>query len=134
MGDKPAQRGGEEMPIASSKAALVAGLFILVSAVAAPAGAHSDLTFASWSGPYMRSQMIAFVRPFEQQTGKKIEVEFYSGGLREIRRQVDSANVKWDVVDLLMEDLISASEAALLEPIHPATLQPGLDGVPPEQD
>ena len=30
----------------------------------APAHAHEDLTFTSWGGPYMRSQMLAFVRPF----------------------------------------------------------------------
>lgn len=106
-------------------------LFVLA---AAPASAHTDLTFASWSGPYLRSQMFAFVRPFEQETGKRVNVEFYNGGLLEVRRQVGSANVKWDVVDLLMEDLILACEAGLLEPIDFSALPPGADGTPAEQD
>lgn len=106
----------------------------LFALAATPAGAHTDLTFTSWSGPYLRSQMLAFVRPFEQETGKRINVEFYNGGLLEVRRQVGSANVKWDVVDLLMEDLIRACEAGLLEPIDASALPPGADGTPPEQD
>jgi putative spermidine/putrescine transport system substrate-binding protein len=100
----------------------------------APAHAHEDLTFTSWGGPYMRSQMLAFVRPFERETGNEVEVEFYNGGLEEVRLQVRSANVKWDVVDLLEEDLLRACEAGLLEKIDPTRLAPGPDGTPPEQD
>jgi putative spermidine/putrescine transport system substrate-binding protein len=116
------------------KPVLGAGLVAISLAGGAPAGAHEDLTFASWSGPYMRSQMLAFVRPFEKETGDRVEVEFYNGGLEEMRQQVRSANVKWDVIDLLEEDLIRACEAGLLEEIDPAILLPGPDGTPPEED
>jgi putative spermidine/putrescine transport system substrate-binding protein len=108
-----------------------AGLVLL--SVGLPVGAQ-DLTLASWSGPYMRSQMFAFVRPFEEATGKDVEVEFYNGGLEEIRRQVGSANVKWDVVDFLEEDLLQACEEGLLDPIEPDALAPGADGTPAEED
>jgi putative spermidine/putrescine transport system substrate-binding protein len=113
---------------------LSAGVVAMSLIGSAPASAHEDLTFTSWSGPYMRSQMLAFVRPFEQETGHRVEVEFYNGGLEEVRLQVRSANVKWDVVDFLEEDLIRACEAGLLEEIDPALLAPGPDGTPPEQD
>ena len=114
-----------------SRTPLAAGLVVL--SVGLPASAQ-DLTLTSWSGPYMRSQMFAFVRPFEEATGKEVNVEFYNGGLDEVRRQVRSANVKWDVVDFLEEDLIQACEEGLLAPIEPALLAPGADGTPPEED
>lgn len=112
----------------------LAALWLVGLASVAPAQAHSDLTFTSWSGPYMRSQMLAFVRPFEQETGKQVNVEFYNGGLTDVRMQVRSANVKWDVVDFLEEDLIRACEAGLLEEIDPGQLTPGTDGAAPAQD
>lgn len=107
---------------------------VVALCVAMPASAHTDLTFTSWSGPYLRSQMLAFVQPFEQETGKTVNVEFYNGGLQQVRRQVGSANIKWDVVDLLMEDLIQACEAGLLESIETVSLPSGADGTPAEQD
>jgi putative spermidine/putrescine transport system substrate-binding protein len=110
---------------------LAAGLVVLFAGL--PAGAQ-DLTLTSWSGPYMRSQMLAFVRPFEEATGKEVNVEFYNGGLEEVRRQVRSANVKWDVVDFLEENLIQACKEGLLASIDPAALAPGADGTPPEAD
>lgn len=113
---------------------LGAAIVVLCVAGGAPAHAHKDLTFASWGGPYMRSQMLAFVRPFERATGNEVEVEFYNGGLEEVRLQVRSANIKWDVVDLLEEDLIRACESGLLERIDPALLAPGPEGTPPAQD
>lgn len=113
---------------------LGAGVVVVSLAGVPPASAHVDLTFASWSGPYMRSQMLAFVRPFERETGNRVEVEFYNGGLEEMRMQVRSANVRWDVIDLLEEDLIRACEAGLLETIDPAILLPGRDGTSPEED
>jgi len=111
---------------------LVAGLVALITA--APTSAHVDLRLTSWSGPYMRSQMIAMVRPFEDTTGKEVDVGFYNGGLEEVRRQVRSANVKWDVVDFLEEDLLRACEEGLLESIDPDVLPSGIDGTPALQD
>jgi putative spermidine/putrescine transport system substrate-binding protein len=120
------------MSATSWKTSLTAGWLALATAI--PVGAHEDLTLTSWSGPYLRSQMLAFVRPFEAATDKKVNVEFYNGGLDEVRRQVRSANVKWDVVDFLEEDLIRACEEGLLEPVEPAMLAPAADGTPAEQD
>jgi putative spermidine/putrescine transport system substrate-binding protein len=116
------------------KSTLCAGAVVLALAGAVPAEARADLTFASWGGPYMRSQMLAFVRPFERETGNEVEVEFYNGGLDEVRLQVRSANVKWDVVDLLEEDLIRACEAGLLEKIDASRLAPSPEGTPPAED
>jgi len=90
--------------------------------------AHEDLTFTTWTGPYMRSQMLGFVYPYEKETGKRVNVEHYGGGLDEIRDQVESANVKWDVVDLTQADSLRACEEGLLEKINHGMLPDGADG------
>ncbi|MEX2489181.1 MAG: extracellular solute-binding protein [Pseudomonadales bacterium] len=99
----------------------------------AAATAH-DLTLVSWGGAYTRSQMLAFVRPFEEKNHIRMEVLDYDGGLAEIRSQVRSLNVRWDIVDLELSDAVRACNEGLLEEIETASLQPAPDGTPPEED
>jgi putative spermidine/putrescine transport system substrate-binding protein len=94
----------------------------------------NEITFTSWTGPYMRSQMLGFVRPYEEQTGGRVHVEHYNGGVDEIRDQVESANVIWDVVDLTQADSLRACNEGLLEKIGDLTLPDGADGTPFKED
>ena len=96
--------------------------------------AHGDLTFVTWTGSYMRSQILGFVRPFEQLTGKSVTVEHYAGGIDEIRDQVESANVIWDVVDMTEADVLRACEQGLLETLDNIVLPDGSDGTPFSED
>ncbi len=96
--------------------------------------AHEDVTFTTWTGPYMRSQMLGFVNPYQQLTGKRVNVEHYSGGLDEIRDQVESANVTWDVVDLTQADSLRGCEEGLLEKFDHTVLPDGSDGTPYDSD
>ena len=98
------------------------------------ASTEFPLTFTTWTGPYMRSQMLGFVRPYEEQTGSRVKVEHYAGGLNHLRDQVESANVTWDVVDLTQADLLRACEEGLLEKIPDITLPAGADGTPFRDD
>ncbi len=95
---------------------------------------HADITFVSFTGPYMRSQMLGFVRPYEEETGSRVFVEHYSGGINEIRNQVESANVVWDVVDLIESDMLRACNEGLLENLDNIGLPPGKDGTPAKVD
>lgn len=97
-------------------------------AATAPQGPTSEITFTSWTGPYMRSQMLGFVRPYEDETGARVHVEHYAGGINEIRDQVESANVVWDVVDLTQADSLRACNEGLLEPLADIELPDGKDG------
>ncbi len=99
-------------------------IIILVS----EAQAHDNLTFTSWPGPYMRSQMLGFVGPYEEQKGRRVHVASYNGGIAEIRDQVESANVLWDVVDLTQADSLRACNEGLLERIDDIELPDGADG------
>jgi putative spermidine/putrescine transport system substrate-binding protein len=93
-----------------------------------PAVAETDLTMASWGGAYTRSQILAFVRPYREQTGIRIKMEDYNGGLGELRNQVRSLNFKWDVVDLELSDALSGCEEGLLERIPLDALAPPMGG------
>ena len=103
------------------------------SAQGSSAGAN-EITFTSWVGPYMRSQMLGFVRPYESKNGVRVNVTGYNGGISEIRDQVESANVTWDVVDLTQADSIRACNEGLLEEIGNANLPDGIDGRSAQDD
>lgn len=86
------------------------------------------LRIASFGGDYTRSQMLALVRPWEANTGKAVDMVDYIGGIDDIRNQVNSANVKWDVVDMEYSDLIAACNEGLLESADQGILKDGMDG------
>ncbi len=109
-------------------------LFPQAGPAVAQTGPQKDLSVVSWGGSYTRSQMLAYVQPFRSRTGEWVSMERYNGGLDEIREQVDSANVTWDVVDFESSDLIRGCREGLLEKINHSTLPPGSDGTPATED
>ena len=119
---------------------LRAGIICLVAALlqgspaAAQTAPHKDLTVVSWGGSYTRSQMLAYVKPYRQQSGEWVAMETYNGGLDELREQVETENVVWDVVDFELADLIRACREGLLEKIDHASLPPGDDGTAASED
>ncbi len=112
----------------------LAGALALTGAQAAEAGPQKDLTVVSWGGSYTRSQMLAYVKPFRDVIGEWVEMKTYNGGLEEIREQVETENVTWDVVDFELADLIRGCREGLLEKIDHAALPPGSDGTPAADD
>ena len=102
--------------------------------LAASAHAQQQLNVVSWDGAYVKSQMLGFIRPYEEATGVRVNVIQYSGGIDEIRAQVRAWNVHWDVVDLELFDALRACEEGLLEPIDPQALPDGSDGTSASQD
>ena len=96
--------------------------------------AAESLTVVSWGGEYTHSQVKAYHEPFEKLTGVRIDSVDYSGGLTEIRSQVKSGNVQWDVVDLEMSDTVLGCKEGLLEQIDQSALPPAPDGTPALED
>lgn len=92
------------------------------------------LTVVSFGGALTRSQMIAYVQPYRELRDRWVDVEDYRGGLDQIREQVLSANVKWDLVSLELADAIAGCEDGLLQPIDHGILAPAPDGTPASQD
>ena len=93
-----------------------------------------ELTIVSWGGAYTKSQIKAYHEPYTKKTGTKINSEDYSGGLAEVKAQVESKNVKWDLVDVELSDAIRGCDEGILEPIDPSILPPAPDGTPAAED
>lgn len=74
------------------------------------------------AGAYTKSQMLAFINPYREMKNRWVNVEHYNGGLAQIRTQVRSFNVKWDVVEIEIADAIRACREGLLEKIDHAVL------------
>ena len=62
------------------------------------AQAQSELTFVSWGGAYTRSQMLAYVRPYQSSTDTRVNVEDYNGGLADLRKLGFAATVGQEAV------------------------------------
>jgi putative spermidine/putrescine transport system substrate-binding protein len=109
-------------------------LFAPLNSSLAQTAPQKALTVVSWGGAYTRSQMLAYVKPYRDLKGEWVSMETYNGGLEEIREQVETANVVWDVVDFELADLIRGCREGLLEKIDHAKLPPGDDGTPAAED
>ncbi len=112
----------------------VALLSILIFLPCAAVVAAESITVTSFGGAFSKSQIEAYQKPFMKKTGITVNAEVYNGGLAEIRAQVQSGNVTWDVVDVEKQDLTAACDEGLLEPIDWSMLSPAPDGTPATKD
>ncbi len=77
-------------------------LLLPVVAIASITGTQAEVNFTSWGGVYEISQQKAYADTWEKGTVNFLK---YSGGLDEIRSQVKSGTVTWDIVDVLPHDV-----------------------------
>ena len=104
---------------------LLASTALAVTAGVATAG---ELTVVSWGGAYTVSQVEAYHKPWIAATGNTILSEDYSGGLAEVKSQVEAGNVTWDLVDVELSDAVRGCDEGLLEEIDPSILPAAPDG------
>ena len=104
------------------------------AAVAAGSVQAEDITVVSWGGAYTKSQVEAYHKPWMAQTGNTIVSEDYSGGLAEIKAQVEAGNVTWNLVDVELSDAVRGCDEGILEVIDPSILPAGTDGTPAADD
>ena len=105
----------------------------ILTIAATPAMAR-DLTAVSFGGAYGAAQKEHMVDPYIAASGNNVLFEDYSGGIAEIKAQVEAGNIQWDVVDIEVIDLERACSEGLLEIIPRDILPPGDDGTPAEED
>jgi len=96
--------------------------------------AAETITVTSFGGAFSESQIEAYQKPFMKKTGVTVNAEVYNGGLAEVRAQVQSGNVTWDVLDVEKQDLTAGCDEGLFEPVDPAMLSPAPDGTPATED
>ena len=89
-------------------------VFLYVSLLAFPFVANA-VTVASWGGAYTESQIKAYKDTYSNPD--IVQFENYNGGLGEIRAQVESGNVAWDLVDVLPDEAITGCDEGLFEDI-----------------
>lgn len=90
--------------------------------------ADERLTIVSWGGSYAKAWEEGYFVSFEEETGVEILVEDYHGGLAQVRAQVNSDNVKWDIVDVSLQDNITGCDEGLFLPLDDLELHLGLNG------
>lgn len=106
-----------------------------VLALSAQAQAQtSDVTFVSWGGVWQDAQDRTTVKPFAASSKVNVKTDTYNGGIAQLRTQVQTGNITWDVIDMQLSDALRACDEGLLEKISPADLAPARNGTPPAQD
>ncbi len=104
-------------------------------ALAFALSAQADpITVVSWGGAYTKSQIEGYHKPFIRDTGININSVDYNGGLAEIKAQVETGNVTWDVVDVEKSEAIQGCDEGLFEEVDFAMLPDGTDGTPAMDD
>ncbi len=116
------------------KKSLLMSTLAAAGILAASYASAGNLTVVSWGGAYTKSQVEAYHKPWEAQGGKKINSEDYNGGLAEVKAQVESGNVTWDLVDVELSDAVRGCDEGLLETIDHSILPAGDDGTPAASD
>jgi putative spermidine/putrescine transport system substrate-binding protein len=101
---------------------------------AGTASAQEAITAVSWGGAYTNSQVKAYHEPFAKEFGIKINSVDYNGGLAEVKAQVESGNVAWDIVDVELSDAVKGCDEGLFEKIDASALPAAPDGTPAEKD
>ena len=76
------------------------------------------------AAPMAKARRRPIAEPFQAQNGTHVTMTEYNGGLGEIRAQVESGDVAWDVVDVEMQDAVRGCDDGLFEPIKDLDLPP----------
>ena len=116
---------------------ILVALACVGAAATAPASVAEEgrsITAVSFGGSYAKASVKAYHEPFMQETGIDIRLDEYNGGLAQIRAQVETGNVNWDVVDLNATDVLRGCDEGLLEEIDYDALPPAPDGTPAVED
>ncbi len=74
--------------------------------------AQADVTVVSWGGAYTMSQQKAYSDTYAPGGINWVN---YNGGLGEVRAQVESGNVTWDIVDVLPHEARVGCDEGLFE-------------------
>ena len=101
---------------------------IAVSSMASAFADADPLTVVSWGGSYAKASVEGYHKGFTAETGIEIQLEDYNGGLAQVRAQVESGSVHWDVVDVELADGVRGCDEGLFEFLDPMSLPPGAGG------
>lgn len=104
---------------------------LLLVAALVSASARAEVNFASWGGDYQKSQQKAYVDTWNDG---KVRFFSYSGDLDDVRSQIRSGNVIWDIVDVLPHDARIGCDEGLFEELDRNMFAPAKDGTSMDDD
>ena len=106
-------------------------LLASVVGIASIAVAQADVNVVSWGGAYSASQQKAYGDTWKEGKANFIN---YNGGLGEVRTQVESGTVTWDVVDVLPHEARVGCDEGLFEELDRSMFTPAADGTPMDEE
>jgi putative spermidine/putrescine transport system substrate-binding protein len=92
---------------------------------------HAEVNFASWGGDYEISQQKSYVDTWNMGS---VRFHKYAGGLDEIRTQVKSGLMDWDIVDVLPHEARAGCDEGLFEELDRDMFEPAPDGTSMDDD
>lgn len=78
---------------------------------------HEELQVAAFGGALGEAEAAAYFDPWEEIEGGMINQLEAEASLAEVKLQVESGKVLWDIVELAGPDMIAGGEQGLLEPL-----------------
>jgi putative spermidine/putrescine transport system substrate-binding protein len=102
---------------------------VIGAALAVPA--QADVTVVSWGGAYTMSQQKAYSDTYAPGGINWVN---YNGGLGEVRAQVESGNVTWDIVDVLPHEARVGCDEGLFEELPRDVFVKAPDGTSMDDD
>ncbi len=106
-------------------------LLALIATAASIVDSQAEVSFASWGGDYEAAQQKAYVDTWDAGTVKFLK---YGGDLDEIRTQVNSGSVNWDIVDVLPHDARVGCDEGLFEELDRDMFETAPDGSSMDDD
>ncbi len=94
----------------------------------------ADVNLLSWGGAYGNSHVEAYAKPFEAESGIKVNVADADNPATPIKAMVEAGNVSADVASVEYADAVRLCDEGLLEEIDPAVLAAGADGTAAADD
>ncbi len=93
------------------------GLMLAVLPVGAMASQAAELMYAGTGGASQAAARKAYIEPFSAKTGIKVVEDEYDQKLAQVRAQVDTGTLKWDVVNATQLMVYVGCEEGLFEKV-----------------
>jgi putative spermidine/putrescine transport system substrate-binding protein len=96
----------------------ISKLLLAISFVLSITSSAFAVTIASWGGAYTESQKLGYGDPTAKKLGIPVNWVDYTGGLSEIKAQVEAGAITWDIIDVYLLNLISTKTLHLHQMVH----------------
>ncbi|PZO66456.1 MAG: spermidine/putrescine ABC transporter substrate-binding protein [Paracoccus denitrificans] len=96
--------------------------------------AERALNVITWGGDFTEAQAAAFARPFQLETGVKVNLIDSDDPPTPLKAQVEAGNVTTDLASVGAGDALRFCDEGLVIPLDPDDLAPAPDGTPAKDD